>query len=82
MLLRHGVLQRGVFSCTLFLTFINDLIEKLNRIKAALDTYDLITWCIDEHATVAAQRLHRVADILTSWEEKKIWTVSIKTELK
>ena len=44
--------QGGVISPTLFLIFIDDLINKLPRgIKAALYADDLVIWCIEKYDT-------------------------------
>ena len=78
-LLRHGVPQGGVLSPTLFLIFINDLIQELPKgIYAALYADDLVMWCKEEHATTATYRMQQAADRLVSWAEE--WCVAINKE--
>ena len=78
-LLRHGVPQGGVLSPTLFLIFINDLIEDLPKgIHAALYADDLVMWCKEEHASTATYRMQLAADKLAAWAEE--WNVHINKE--
>ena len=78
-LLRHGVPQGGVISPTLFLLFINDLVEELPRgVKAALYADDLVMWCKEEYSTTATYRMQQAADKLNAWAED--WCVSISKE--
>ncbi|KAK7110705.1 hypothetical protein V1264_014535 [Littorina saxatilis] len=78
-LLRHRVPQGGMLSPTLFLVFINDLIETLpNGIHAALYADDLVMWCTEEHATTATCRMQLAIDNLVAWAED--WNVSINRE--
>ena len=78
-LLRHGVPQGGVLSPTLFLIFINDLIETLPKgIHAALYADDLVMWCKEEYATTATYRMRLAVDNLAAWAEE--WNVKINKE--
>ena len=78
-LLRHGVPQGGVISPTLFLIFIDDLINKLPRgIKAALYADDLVIWCVEEYATTATYRMQQAVNALATWAKE--WNVSINKE--
>ena len=57
-LLRHGVPQGGVISPTLFLVFINNLINKFpSPVKCAMYADDLVLWSTEEYATTAKVRL-------------------------
>ena len=68
----HG----GVLSPTLFLLFSSDLVSKLPKgIKTALDSDDLVMWCMEEYATTATYRMPLAVDKLNSWTEK--WCVAI-----
>ena len=78
-LMRHGVPQGGVLSPTLFLIFINDLIENLPKgVHAALYADDLVMWCKEEYATTATYRMRLAADTLAAWAEE--WNVTINKE--
>ena len=75
-LLRHGVPQGGVISPTLFLVFINDLINKFpSPVKCAMYADDLVLWSIEEYATTAKVRLQEATNILSSWAQD--WCVNI-----
>ena len=78
-LLRHGVPQGGVLSPSLFLLFINDLVDDLPKgIKAALYADDLVLWCTEEHSSTATYRMQQAADKLHEWALR--WCVSINKE--
>jgi ribonuclease HI len=78
-LLRHGVPQGGVLSPTLFLVFINDIIDLMPKgIHAAMYADDLVMWCKEEHDTTATHRMQQAADRLAAWAEE--WNVSINKE--
>ena len=78
-LLRHGVPQGGVLSPTLFMVFINDLIQLMpKRVHAALYTDDLVMWCKEEHATTATYRMQQAANKLMAWANE--WCVTINKE--
>ena len=78
-LLRHGVPQGGVLSPTLFLVFINDLIQDLPKgIHAALYADDLVMWCKEEFATTATYRMQLAADKLAAWAEE--WNVTVNKD--
>ena len=78
-LLRHGVPQGGVLSPTLFLIFINDLVESLPKgVNAALYADDLVLWCKEEYATTATYRINQALGRLHEWSEK--WCVKINKE--
>ena len=69
-LLRHGVPQGGVISTTLFLVFINDLINKFpSPVKCAMYVDDLVPWSTEEYATTAKVRLQEATSILSSWAQ-------------
>jgi len=78
-LLRHGVPQGGVISPTLFLIFINDLVDVLPKgVKAALYADDLVLWCKEEYPTTARHRMQQAANKLKEWTDK--WCISINKE--
>ena len=78
-LLRHGVPQGGVLSPTLFLIFINDLVEILPKgVNAALYADDLVLWCKEEYATTATYRVNQALERLHEWSQK--WCVKINKE--
>ena len=78
-LLRHGVPQGGVLSPTLFLIFINDLIQdQPTGVHAALYADDLVMWSKEEHATTASYRIQQAADKLMEWAER--WNVTVNKE--
>ena len=78
-MLKHGVPQGGVVSPTLFLIYINDLIDDLPRgIKAALYADDLVMWCTEEYATTATYRMQTAVTALAAWARK--WNVQINKE--
>ena len=78
-LLREGVPQGGVLSPSLFILFINDIIQELPRgIQAALYADDLVLWCTEDYATSATYRMQLALDKLEEWTQK--WCVSVNKE--
>jgi hypothetical protein len=78
-LLRHGVPQGGVISPTLFLVFINDIIQELPPgVKAALYADDLVVWCTAEYTAIARKLLQSAADKITAWANN--WMVKINAQ--
>lgn len=78
-LLWHGVPQGGVLSPTLFLVFINYLIQVLPKgVHAALYADDPVMWCKEEYATTATYRMQQAANRLVGWADE--WCVSINKE--
>jgi len=78
-LLRHGVPQGGVLSPTLFVLFINDLVQELPRgVQAALYADDLVMWCSEEYATTATHRIQLALDKVAGWADS--WCITINRE--
>ena len=75
-LLRHGVPQGEVWSPTLFIVFMNDLVTQLPTfVKSAMYADDLVMWSTEEFAATAQIRLQTVINVLSDWENE--WCVKI-----
>ena len=67
-ILAEGVPQGGVLSPTLFLIFINDVLNDLPRgVHGAMYADDLILWCIEESIGTARYRLQEPLNLLERW---------------
>ena len=74
--LREGVPQGGVLSPTLFLVFINDIMQDLPfRVQGAMYADDLVLWRSEHNILVARNRLQEALDILSRWT--KTWMVKL-----
>ena len=70
---------KAVYSSTLFLVFINDLVSELPRgVKAALYADDLVLWYKEELASTANYRIQQAIDQLTAWIED--WCVTVNKD--
>ena len=75
-ILTEGVPQGGVLSPTLFLIFINDVLNDLPRgVHGAMYADDLILWCTEESIGTARYRLQEALNLLERWT--KLWLVKI-----
>ena len=78
-LLRQGVPQGGVISPTLFILFVNDLVQELPKgVHAALYADDLALWCTEEYATTARYRMQTALNKVTEWANS--WCVTVNRE--
>ena len=74
--LKEGVPQGGVLSPTLFLIYVNDIIQNLPKhVKRATYADDLALWCTEESLPTANYRMQEALNSLQRWTKK--WTVSI-----
>ena len=80
--IKEGVPQGGVISPTLFIIFINDIVDKLTtHISRALHADDLAVWTASEYITTATYRMQQTLNSIQNWSKE--WLVSInktKTE--
>ena len=66
-------------SPSLFILFINDLVQELPKgVHAALYADDLVLLCTEEYATTATYRMQLALDKLTAWTHD--WCVTINKE--
>lgn len=66
--LQQGVPQGGVISPTLFLIFIDDIVDQLSQhIGRALHADDFAAWCESEHLSTARYRMQEVLDQIGTW---------------
>ena len=71
-LLRHGVLQGGVLSTTLFIVFMKDLVKQLPTfLKSAMYADDLVMWSTEEYAATAQIRLQTAINVLSNWANER-----------
>lgn len=74
--LQQGVPQGGVISPTLFLIFIDDIAEKVNRhVSRALHADDFAAWSAEEHLSTANHRMQEALDNVGTWASD--WGVDI-----
>ena len=74
--LKEGVPQGGVLSPTLFLIYVNDIIQNLPKhVKGAIYADDLALWCTEESLPTANYRMQEALNSLQRWTKK--WIVSI-----
>ena len=74
--LKEGLPQGGVLSPTLFLIFINDILQHCPRnVKGAIYADDLALWCTEEYVTTATYRLQEALRMLETWT--KTWMIAI-----
>ena len=72
----NGVPQGGVLSPTLFLIFINDIMENIPRkIQGAMYADDLVLWQSEENLQVARYRIQEALQRLEEWT--KMWHVKL-----
>ena len=80
--IKEGVPQGGVISPTLFIIFIDDIVDKLSRnISRALHADDLAVWTSAESTPTARYLMQQAMDNISKWA--KDWLVEInrtKTE--
>ena len=78
-LLRQGVPQGGFLSPTIFILYINDLLQELPKgINVALYADDLVLWTTEEYASTATHRMQLALDNLTAWARD--WCITINRE--
>ena len=69
-LIRHGVPQGGIISPTIFLVFINNLINKFpSPVKCAMYADNIVLWSTEEYAITAKVRLQEATNILSGWAQ-------------
>ena len=74
--LREGVPQGGVISPTLFIIFIDDIIDHLSTyISKAIHADDLAIWTSSEHINTANIRIQDAMNSISDWAEE--WMVTI-----
>ena len=74
--LQQGVPQGGVISPTLFLVFIDDIAEKINRhVSKALHADDFAAWSAAEHLASAGHRMQEALNHIEVWASD--WGVDI-----
>ena len=74
--LREGVPQGGVISPTLFIIFIDDIIDYLSTyISKAIHADDLAIWTSSEHINTANIRIQDAMNSISDWAEE--WMVTI-----
>ena len=75
-LLREGVPQGGVLSPTLFLIFINTILDNLPpKVYGAIYADDLVLWCAEEYISIAKVRMQQALNNLETWT--KDWGVTV-----
>ena len=73
-----GVPQGSVLSPTLFLIFINDILNGMSKdIEASLFADDLALWCSHPNIDVARSKLQKAIDKLCKWTDK--WHMKVNT---
>ena len=76
--IQQGVPQGGVVSPTLFIIFINDIVDKLKtNISRALHADDLAIWNSAECLSAARHRIQEALDHISEWGRD--WGVEINT---
>ena len=69
--LKEGVSQSGVLSPTLFLIYVNDIIQNLPKhVKGAIYADDLALWCTEESLPTANYRMQEALNSLQRWTKK------------
>ena len=80
--IKEGVPQGGVISPTLFIVFIDDIVNELSRrIAKALHADDLAIWTSQSHTSTATYLMQEAVDKVFKWSQE--WLVEInktKTE--
>ena len=75
-ILREGVPQGGVLSPTLFLVYINDIIDSLTRnVSNTLHADDLAIWTTSEHTSSATVRMQEAVNKIDRWTQD--WGLTI-----
>ena len=78
-ILEQGVPQGGILSPTLFLIYINDIMEGIpTGVHSAMYADDLALWTGGEAIAVAKNRMHGALHKLESWTKKWLLTINEK----
>ena len=78
-IIKEGVPQGGVLSPTLFVIFMNDIMEEqITHIHGALYADDLVLWCSADHLATATVRMREALSKLENWTKQ--WAVSLNAK--